>query len=194
MSRQEGLEHLIEAADQVIHRHGHGDVLFALVGPGDAHESLRQAVRERGLDQWVTVSGPVEDELVRAYMSTADVCVGVDVKGTMNDRAAMRKVLEYMAVGRPVVQFPLAQMQDLCGDTVAYARNADATDLADRIAELIRDEARRSELGMAARARVESGLMWPQQIPAFLQAVADALGGEKPVPTKAGIERVPTQA
>ena len=33
-------------------------------------------------------------------------------RAPMNDRAAMRKVLEYMAVGRPVVQFPLDQMRE----------------------------------------------------------------------------------
>ncbi len=194
MSRQEGLEHLIEAADQIVRRHGRSDVLFALVGPGDAHEGLRQEVRRRGLEDWVTISGPVNDQLVREYMSTADVCVGVDVKGTMNDRAAMRKVLEYMAAGKPVVQFPLTQMQELCGDAAVYARNADPTDLADRIAELLSDGARRAALGAAARARVESGLMWPQQLPAFLSAVTAALGGEKPVRASARVERATSQA
>jgi glycosyltransferase involved in cell wall biosynthesis len=180
MSRQEGLDRLIEAAHQVVHRRGHRDVGFALVGPGDAHDALRGEIRRRGLDEWVTVSGPVDDDLVRAYISTADVCVGVDVKGAMNDRAAMRKVLEYMAVGRPVVQFPLAQMQRLCGDATVYARNADAGDLADRIADLIADEGRRAALGAAARARVE-GLMWPQQVPAFLHAVSTALESSETV-------------
>jgi glycosyltransferase involved in cell wall biosynthesis len=193
MSRQEGLEHLIEAANQVVYRHGRDDVRFALVGPGDAHEGLREEVRRRSLEDWVTISGPVDDELVRAYMSTADVCVGVDVKGTMNDRAAMRKVLEYMAAGRPVVQFPLAQMRALCGEATVYARNADATDLADRITELISDPARREALGAAARARVDS-LMWPQQIPAFLRAVAVALESKEEVRDGARTERVISRA
>ena len=59
-------------------------------------------------------------------MSTADVCVGVDERNAMNDRAAMRKVLEYLALGKAVVQFPLAEMQRLCGDATVYARNGDA--------------------------------------------------------------------
>lgn len=171
MSSQEGLERLIETASQVVGRHGRSDVLFALVGPGDAHEALRAEVGRRGLEDNVLVRGKVDDDLVRAYIATADVCVGVDEKGEMNDRAAMRKVLEYMAMGRPVVQFPLDQMTDLCGDACVYARNADAADLADRVDELLEDPDRRARLGAAARIRVE-GLLWPQQVPAFLSAMA----------------------
>ena len=172
MSSQEGLEHLIGAADQLLRRYGRDDVLFAVVGPGDVHDELRARIRSRDLTNHVIVSGKVNDDLVRAYIATADVCVGVDEKGVMNDRAAMRKVLEYMAMGRAVVQFPLDEMYALCGDACAYARNADVTDLADRLQELLEDPGRRAARGRAARRRVEAGLLWPQQVPAFLRAVA----------------------
>ena len=109
-------------------------------------------------------------------MSTAAVCVNVDERNAMNDRAAMRKVMEYMAAGRAVVQFPLTEMRRICGDATAYARNADARDLADRIAELLDDPERGASASAArpASARCD-GLMWPRQVPAFLAAVDLAL-------------------
>lgn len=174
MSSQEGLERLIDVAEHVVRDHGRRDVSFALVGPGDAHEDLRREVRRRGLEEFVLVSGPVEDDLVRAYLSTADVCVGVDVRNAMNDRAAMRKVFEYMAVGRPVVQFPLAEMQRICGDATLYARDGDSLDFAALVCALLDDSPRRERLGEAARERAR-GLMWPQQVPALLEAVATTL-------------------
>jgi glycosyltransferase involved in cell wall biosynthesis len=88
----------------------------------------------------------------------------------MNDRAAMRKVLEYLAVGRAVVQFPLAEMRRLCGDTTLYARPGDARDFADRIAQLLDDPGLRRRLGDAGRERVADGLMWSDQIPSLLSA------------------------
>jgi glycosyltransferase involved in cell wall biosynthesis len=94
----------------------------------------------------------------------------------MNDRAAMRKVLEYLALGKPVVQFPLAEMRRLCGDATVYARDGDAADLAECICGLLDDEAGRAELGAAARRRALDGLMWPQQVPALHAAVECALG------------------
>jgi glycosyltransferase involved in cell wall biosynthesis len=184
MSHQEGLEVLVDAAEHVVRR-GRDDVRFAIVGPGDVRESLRADVARRGLAETVDIPGAVGDDVVRAYMSTAAVCVGVDTPNAMNDRAAMRKVLEYMAVGRPVVQFPLAEMRRLCGETTEYARPGDAADLADRIVALLDDPARRSALGEAGRRRVADGLLWPQQVPALLAAVDATLSRPERRPGRA---------
>lgn len=171
MSRQEGLQRLIDAADHLVNVVGRKDVAFAIVGPGDVHDDLRADIERRDLEQVVHLSGPVGDELVRAYMATADVCVGVDESNSMNDRAAMRKVLEYMAMGRAVVQFPLLEMQRLCGDTTLYARNADSHDLAEQIDHLLDDYELRASLGARARERVFDGLMWHDQVPQLLAAM-----------------------
>jgi glycosyltransferase involved in cell wall biosynthesis len=172
MSRQDGLEVVVEAADELVRRLERTDVTLALVGPGDVNEAIEAEVRRRGLEGVVVLTGPVDDDGVRAYLATADVCVNVDVPNPMNDRAAMRKVLEYLAAGRAVVQFPLTEMQRLCGDATEYARPGDARDLADRIALLLDDPERRRNLESRARRRVEEmGLLWPHQVPAFLSAV-----------------------
>lgn len=171
MSTQEGLDLLVEAADELVNRRGRGDVAFALVGPGDVREQLGEEIRRRGLEKAVVLPGRVGDDLVRAYLSTATVCVNTDQPNRMNDRAAMRKVLEYMAVGRPVVQFPLAEMRRLCGDATLWARPGDAVDLADRIAELVDDPALRRRVGEAGRARVHEGLMWPDQMTSLRAAL-----------------------
>jgi glycosyltransferase involved in cell wall biosynthesis len=175
MSRQEGLERLIEAADELVNRAGRRDVAFALVGPGDVHDDLRAEVRRRRLEDFVYVLPGVGDDGVRAYLSTADICVGVDECVGMNDLTVMQKILEYMAMGRPIVQFPLEEMRRVCGDTAVYARNADARDLAAKIGALLDAPERRRHLGAAARERVHDGLMWPQQAPVLLEALCTAI-------------------
>jgi glycosyltransferase involved in cell wall biosynthesis len=109
-------------------------------------------------------------------MATADVCLSLDEPNPMNDKSLMIKVLEYMAMGRPVVQFPLAEMRKACGDATVYAASADSVDLAQQIAALLDDPERSEELGQAARARVRDGLMWPDQVPVLLAAVERAAG------------------
>jgi glycosyltransferase involved in cell wall biosynthesis len=74
------------------------------------------------------------------------------------------------------VQFPLTEMRRICADATVYARNGDPRDLAAQIARLLDDPERRERLGRAAHARALAGLMWPQQVPAFLAAVELALG------------------
>jgi len=186
MSSQENLERLVEAAGHVVDGYHRTDVHFALVGPGDARERLQRAVDEHGLGAFVELPGGVGDELVRAYISTADVCVGTDHPNAMNDRAAMRKILEYMAIGKAIVQFPLIEMRRLCGDTCAYARPGDPADLAATICALLDDPERRRRLGVAARRRAWNGLMWPEQVPALLAAVNSA--AERPT-TAVGASR-----
>ena len=174
MSTQEGLDLLIDAAEELVVRRGRSDAHFALVGPGDVRDVLAEEVARRGLADVVELPGRVDDDAVRAYLSTADVCVNTDQPNRMNDRAAMRKVLEYMLVGRPVVQFPLAEMRRLCGDDTLWAKPGDAIDLADRIAELLDDASLRAELGERGRGRVLAGLTWPDQAQNLLAALAAA--------------------
>ncbi len=114
-------------------------------------------------------------------MSTADVCVSLDEHSPMNDRSLMVKVMEYMAMGRAIVQFPLTEMKRVCADTTLYARNGDAADLAEQIRKLADSEALRQQLGEAARMRLLSeGLSWPDQVPTLLAALehAEAVRGQ----------------
>jgi glycosyltransferase involved in cell wall biosynthesis len=134
-------------------------------------------VRRRGLGEHIEFTGPLTDpELLRAYIATADVCLSVDERNDMNDKSTMMKVLEYMAMGRPVVQFPLTEMQRLCGDATLYARNADPADLGNQVVALLDDPERREELGAHGRQRLLSeGLMWDQQAPALVETVERAI-------------------
>jgi glycosyltransferase involved in cell wall biosynthesis len=175
MSDQEGLHHLLDAADELVKRRKREDIAFAIVGAGDARDELIADTARRGLADHVHFPGRAEDDLLRAYMATADVCVGVDESNPMNDSSTMTKVIEYMVMGRPIVQFPLHETSRVCGDTSLYARPGDAADFADRIAELLDDPERAARLGAAARERAVPALLWPQQVPALLDAVGAAL-------------------
>jgi glycosyltransferase involved in cell wall biosynthesis len=175
MSRQDGLDVLIDVAERVVRDRRREDVHFAIVGQGDVQAPLQDDVDRRGLGEHVELTGAVGDDLVRSYLATADVCVGVDRPNAMNDRAAMRKILEYLALGKAVVQFPLAEMRRLCGDASVYARDGDPADLTERICELLDDEEGRRRLGEAARRRVEGeALLWRHQVPSFLASIATA--------------------
>lgn len=179
ISQKEGLDGLIDAVDELVSR-GRADLAFSIVGPGDAREELIRAVARRGLEGVIDFPGTVDDDMLRAYLSTADVCLSVDERNDMNDRSLMIKVLEYMLMERAVVQYPLEEMVRVCGDSTLYARNADPRDLANKIETLVDDPALRARLGAAARNRVLDGLTWPQQIPTLLEAVGVAVGPSAP--------------
>jgi glycosyltransferase involved in cell wall biosynthesis len=175
MSRKENLPLLIDAAEELVNRQGRSDIAFAIVGRGDVREELAEEIERRGLAEAVFLPGEAEDELLREWLQTADVCVSLEEHSPMNDRSLMVKVMEYMAMGRPVVQFPLHEMRRVCGDATAYAADGDAHDLAEKIRELLDDSALRLELGEKGRRLVEDRLSWPTQVPTLLAAVERAV-------------------
>jgi glycosyltransferase involved in cell wall biosynthesis len=95
----------------------------------------------------------------------------------MNDKSTMNKILEYMALGKPIVQFDLTEGRHSAGDSSLYARPNDVRDFAAKLCELLDDPERRRKMGAVGRQRIESELAWHHQVPRLLQAYELALAG-----------------
>jgi glycosyltransferase involved in cell wall biosynthesis len=124
----------------------------------------------------LTFTGRVPDSEMLALLNTADVCVNPDIANEMNDKSTMNKIMEYMALGKPIVQFDLAEGRFSARRASLYARRNDAIDLAAKIVELLDDPRRRAEMGEYGRRRVEAELAWNHEAPKLLAAY-DALRG-----------------
>jgi glycosyltransferase involved in cell wall biosynthesis len=128
----------------------------------------------------VTFTGRVPDAEMLAMLNTADVCVNPDVANEMNDISTMNKVMEYMALGKPMVQFDLAEGRFSAQDASLYARRNNALDLAGKIVELLESEEKRKTMGAFGRKRVLEELEWRHEAPKLLAAY-QALAGRSPV-------------
>jgi glycosyltransferase involved in cell wall biosynthesis len=89
----------------------------------------------------------------------------------------MNKVMEYMALGKPIVQFDLAEGRYSAQRVSLYAKRNDALDLAAKIVELLDDPLRRAEMGKYGRRRVENELAWIHEAPKLLAAYETLWGG-----------------
>jgi glycosyltransferase involved in cell wall biosynthesis len=176
MGQQEGIDLLLEAAAHVVHKLGRQDVQFCLVGGGPSLEELKTQVEGLGLGDCVTFTGRVPDETLFEVLSTADVCVNPDRVNAMNDKSTMNKVLEYMALGKPIVQFDVTEGRFSAGEASLYARPNDPVDFAGKLLTLLEDEAARARMGATGRARVEKRFAWPYEAPKLLEAYRRALG------------------
>ncbi len=103
-------------------------------------------------------------------LGTAEVCVNPDTANEMNDKSTMNKVLEYMALGKPIVQFDGTEGRVSAQRASLYARKNDVADFATKIIELLDDPARRTAMGEFGRRRIEEELAWPHQAPHLLAA------------------------
>jgi len=170
IGQQEGMDLLVEAADQLIHRLGHRSVQFAIVGFGPHLPEVQRDVTARGLDAWFTFHGALYDEALLSVLNSIDIGVSPDPKNAMNDISTMNKVMEYMTLEKPVVQFDLTEGRASAGAASVYARANDPADFADRIAGLIADPDARARMGKLGRARVLDQLSWAHSVPHLLAA------------------------
>jgi glycosyltransferase involved in cell wall biosynthesis len=174
MGNQEGIDHLLRAAAHIVHEMGRRDVQFGLVGGGTSLEAMKAYADELGLADYVTFTGRVPDAQMLDVLNTADVCVNPDVANEMNDKSTMNKVMEYMALGKPIVQFDLTEGRFSARDASVYAAPNDDVDLARKIVELLDDPERRARMGAYGRARVLNELEWRYEAPKLLAAYAAA--------------------
>ena len=169
---QEGIDLLLASVRWIVSDLGRRDVQFVLVGDGPSRRRMEDLSRAMGLADTVTLLGRVPDEQLFAVLGAADVCVNPDRVNAMNDLSTMNKILEYMAMGKPIVQFAVAEGRVSAGDAAVYAKPNDPVDFADKILALLADPPARARTGEIGRRRIESELSWDHQIPKLIAAYA----------------------
>jgi len=188
MGKQEGIDYLLRAARHIVFELGRSDVHFGLVGGGTSLEEMKALAQELGVGDHVTFTGRVPDGEMLAMLNTADVCVNCDVVNELNDKSTMNKIMEYMALGKPIVQFDLAEGRYSARRASLYAQKNDAVDLAAKIVGLLDDPARRAEMGKYGRSRVENELEWRHEAPKLLAAYEALWHSSRVSPAARGVE------
>ena len=172
IGKQEGIDLLLHSIASLRTDLGRNDAHFAIVGDGTEVDSLKKLSRELGVEDCVEFMGRLPDQALWEVLSTADVCVNPDRANEMNDKSTMNKILEYMALGKPIVQFDLTEGRVSAGEASMYAAPNDVKDFAAKLAVLFDDSALRERMGAIGRQRVEHQLAWHHQIPPLLAAYA----------------------
>jgi len=185
IGEQEGIDLLLQAIAHVVRKRARTDLQMVIVGSGPQLATVRAFSERLGLTDYVTFTGRVDDDTLMTILSTADICVNPDRPNPMNDKSTMNKVMEYMALGKPVVQFDLAEGRVSAQESSLYARNTDVADFGDKILELMDDPERRAAMGAAGRRRVLNELSWSHEAPKLLGAY-EALFASRRVPLVRG--------
>ena len=175
MAMQDGLDILLDVALH-IKKSGRSDVHFTCVGGGPALADLREMVKTKNLTDMVNFTGRVPDEDLLEILSTADICVNPDRPCEMNDISTMIKIMEYMALGKPIVQFDLKEGRFSAQDASLYADPHNAVvDFAEKLLWLIEHPTARQIMGERGLRRVNQELAWKYSVPNLLAAYKKAL-------------------
>lgn len=174
MGKQEGIDILLRSVKYIVYDRQRTDVHFGLVGGGTSLEEMKEYAEQLGVSNYVTFTDRVPDQEMLEMLNTADVCVNPDVANDMNDKSTMNKIMEYMALGKPIVQFNLTEGRFSAQKSSLYAENNNERDLAEKILYLLDNPEIRLSMGQYGRYRVVNELEWKYEEPKLLAAY-DAL-------------------
>lgn len=176
MGEPEGIDYLLRAVRYIVREKSRQDIHFMLIGDGPAATKLRALAEELGVTEFVEFTGFKSGEEFLERLSSCDVCVEPSPRTLYNERSTMNKILEYMALGKPLVQFDLLEGRRSAAGASAYATPNDEIEFAEKILELLASPERREAMGAEGRHRMETMLEWRFQVPKLLEAYAKAFG------------------
>jgi glycosyltransferase involved in cell wall biosynthesis len=159
MGPQDGVDYALRALAHLRHERGRDDLHTIFMGDGDAYDDLVALAGRLELDDCVEFPGRVSNDHLQRCLSTADVCLSPDPPNPLNDVSSMNKVVEYMAMGRPIVSFDLTEARVSAGEAAVYA-TGDEREFAELLSTLLDDPDRRAAMGAIGRARVADRLSW----------------------------------
>lgn len=170
IGQQEGMDLLVAAVDHLVREMGRSDLHAVIIGFGPHLDEVKADVARRGLSEHFTFTGPLYGEDLLDALNVIDIGVAPDPKNAMNDISTMNKIMEYMTLEKPAVQFDLTEGKVSAGEAALCARNNDPVDFAAKIAELMDDPERRYRMGQIGRKRVLKDLSWEHSVPHLLTA------------------------
>jgi glycosyltransferase involved in cell wall biosynthesis len=160
MNPQDGVDYMLRALHHLRHVLDRRDFHAVVIGDGDSLDELRALSAELGLTECVTFTGFIPDEDMVRLLSTVDICLDPNPSSPLNDVSTWIKVMEYMALGKPLVSFGLKETRVSAGEAALYAAPNDVEEFARAVVRLMDDEPLRRSMGEIGLARVKENLNW----------------------------------
>jgi glycosyltransferase involved in cell wall biosynthesis len=176
MGKQEGIDLLLRVVRHIVHNCGRTDIQFALIGDGTELPHMKSYARELQIAEYVTFTGYLHGDDLFEILSATDVCVSPDVPNEMNNKSTMVKIMEYMALEKPIVQFDLLEGRYSAQQSSLYVSQRDEIEFAEKLLFLLDRPEERQRMGKIGRERVLAELAWPHQATRLLSAYSAALG------------------
>lgn len=162
MGVQDGVDYLLRALQCLIDL-GRTDFYCVLVGDGEALPKLKLIAEEMRLANYLLFSGWVDRASVARYLSAADICVAPEPSNQYNDASTMIKIMEYMALGKPIVAFDLPEHRFSAQNSALYACPNNEYEFARQIQILMDHPDLRQAMGQSGKKRIANELAWNHQ-------------------------------
>lgn len=157
---QDGLDYLLRAMRFMVYEMGRTDFYCVVIGSGDSLADLKAYAHELQIEDYVWFTGFVPEEDMLRYLSTADICVDPDPSSPLNDVSTWIKIMEYMALGKPIVSFDLTETRFTAQNAAIYVTPDNEEEFAKAMVKLMDNPAQRAKMGAFGYKRIKNELAW----------------------------------
>jgi glycosyltransferase involved in cell wall biosynthesis len=170
------LDQALDAVERVLPRVP--DLRLAILGTGDGLPALKADITRRRLERVVILTGWVDHSLAPDYVAAADLAIYPYRDSLINRSKCSAKIIEYMAMGLPVVATRVGQNVEYIeqGTSGLLAEPGDADSFAQMMLAVLFDPQKAKAMGEAARQRVWARFDWDKLVETVEKAYQDARG------------------
>ncbi len=162
LAEYQGIDLLLQAAAHLLK--AHSNVHFLVMGFPNV-EHYQEMAERLGLAGHVTFTGRIPFEEAPSYLALGDVAVAPKISATEGSG----KLLNYMAMGLPVVAFDTPVSREYLGEQGVYVPVGDTVALAGALEVLVDDPGRGMALGQKLRERAVHDYLWSEAGEKILQ-------------------------
>ncbi len=172
-----GVGLIVEAAAAVKTRHP--DLVVDVYGEGDAVPAIAAQARQLGLEDVVHLNPALPQGEVLHAVQSASVGVVPNMPTRLNRFALSTKLLEYVALGIPVVSADLPTIRShFSDDEILFFRAGDAGALATALGKVASDPAAAARRADAAKRRYED-YRWERNAAVYVDLMRRTTGGRR---------------
>jgi glycosyltransferase involved in cell wall biosynthesis len=143
------------------------------MGSGSAVPSLKKLTAKLELEPYISFTGSIPYNDLPRYVSACDICIDPDPYNPYNDRSTMVKMMDYMAMAKPIVAFDLTEHRASAGQAALYSNRNDIHDFAKTIVDLIENPELQKTMGEIGRQRMIDKFAWHHQENQLLKAYSN---------------------
>lgn len=173
MGDQDGVDVLLEVVAKLKNRYP--DLHYVLLGDGTHRAYCERYAKELGVSDRVRFTGMATQEQIAEELAPCQLCVVPDRVNEFSARSTMNKVMDYMALRKPMVQFDTPEGRYSAQSASLYAIPNNVDDFAERVAELLDNPEKARQMGKQGRTRFLRSLHWGHSVKALYEAYDYAL-------------------
>lgn len=171
INKQDGLESLLDAVSILIHKYHIENIVCRIIGDGDDLENIKTKAQELKLNGYVEFTGYIYDkEVINIMVEEADICLEPAPDNEVNRHSTFIKIMEYMAKGKPIIAFDLAETRFSAGEGAVLIKPGAIEEFAEAISKMLKSEELRKELGQKGYERIVKELNWKNSVKNLMKA------------------------